>query len=89
MAKTELEYTISNRLDLFLNREIGRRMTSNGGIKVTKKHIIGEIAEYRGLTWEELNRIKREMSVPSLPVALKICKYFGANVEAIFSLEEY
>jgi DNA-binding XRE family transcriptional regulator len=86
MAKTELSYSIDSCLDNYINREVGKRMSVNGGIKVTKKDIIAELAKYCGLTWEGINRIKRGMSLPSLPVALKIAEYFNENVENIFKL---
>lgn len=88
MSKTELNYTVSNRLDTFINREIGMRMLSNGGIKVLKADIIADISEYCGLTWEGINRIKRGLALPSLPVALKIAQYFNTDVEDIFELSE-
>lgn len=84
--KADLSYGIENNLDSFINREVGRRMSNNGGVRVTKKDIIKEIAEHCELTWDGANRIKRNLALPSLPVALKIAEYFGVNVETIFKL---
>jgi DNA-binding XRE family transcriptional regulator len=86
MAKSELNYTVESNLDSYINREVAKRTLSNGGKKVLKKDIIAELADYCGLTWEGMNRIKRELSLPSLPVALKIAEYFNESVENIFKL---
>ena len=86
MAKSELPYTVTSELDRFINREVAKRMMVNGGIKVLKKDIIAEVAEYCGLTWEGMNRIKRGMALPSLPVAFKIAEYFNEDIRNIFKL---
>lgn len=86
MAKADLPYTVKCELDRFINREVAKRMMANGGIKVLKKDIIAEVAEYCGLTWEGMNRIKRGMALPSLPVAFKIAEYFNEDIRNIFKL---
>lgn len=86
MAKTELDYTAIGYVDNYINKEVGRRMALNGGIRVLKQDIINELADYCGLTFDGMNRIKRGLSLPSLPVALKIAEYFDVSVEDIFKL---
>lgn len=81
-------YTSVNTLDSYLNTEVGRRMFYSGGIKITKKEVIGELADYCGVGWENMNRIKRNLVTPSLPVALRIAEYFGVKVEEIFKIKE-
>lgn len=83
----EKTYKVKNSLDNLLNLEVGKRMFYNGGIKVTKKQVIGELAEYCGVGWENMNRIKRNIVTPSLPVALRIAEYFGKKVEEIFEIK--
>lgn len=85
MSKIKLDYKVENKLDLFINREIGRRMMGSG-IKVTKSHIINEVAIYCGVGKDNINRIKRNISQPSLAVSLKIAEYFNVKVEDIFKI---
>jgi transcriptional regulator with XRE-family HTH domain len=75
-----------NILDSFINKEVGKRMTHNGGLKVLKSDIIAEIADFCGVSWEHVNRIKRGLTDPSLPLALKIAEYFNVHVEDIFKI---
>jgi len=86
MAKKELSYGVESMLDSFINKEVGKRMMSNGGIKVNKTDIIAEIAEYAGVGWDNINRVKRGIVTPSLPVAMKIAEYFNVKVEDIFKI---
>lgn len=86
MAKVKLDYEVKNNLDNYLNREVGNRMATNGGIRVMKTDIIQEVADYCGVGWENISRIKRNLSQPSLAVALKIAKYFDVKVEDIFKI---
>lgn len=85
MAKKGSPYNIENILDEMINKEVGRRMVETG-IKKRKKDIIAEIAEYTGVGWENINRIKRGIVTPSLPVAIKIAEYFNVKVEDIFKI---
>lgn len=82
--KTELPYNVTNNLDEFINKEVGKRMIS--GKRVLKKEIMDEIASHCGVGYENINRIKRKISQPSIGVALKIADYFNANVEDIFKI---
>lgn len=86
MAKRELNYSVENCLDSFINREVGKRMAYNGGAKVLKSDIIAELAEFCEVSWEHINRTKRGLVTPSLPLALKIAEYFNAKVEDIFKI---
>lgn len=78
-------YKVQNNLDAYINKEIGKRM-ANSGVKVKKSDIIGEIAVHCDVVWENINRVKRGMVTPSLPVALKIAEYFNVKVEDIFKI---
>lgn len=88
MTRKVLDYRVENTLDGFINREVGRRMLENGGIKVIKSDIIAEIAEFCGVGWDNINRVKRGIVTPSLPVALKIAKFFEVSVEEVFVIKE-
>lgn len=84
--KIPLPYDVTNELDSFINREVGKRMANNGGIRVNKADIIAEIASHACVGWENINRIKRGLSQPSIGVALKIADYFNSKVEDIFKI---
>lgn len=86
MSKVQLGYKVQNKLDSFINREIGKRMVNNGGIKVLKTDIIMEIATHCGVGWDNINGVKRGSITPSLPVAMKIVDYFGAKIEDVFEI---
>ena len=88
MARRDIDYSVVNYLDNYINKEVGKRMVINGGIRVLKGDIITEIAKYCGVGWENINRIKRGLVTPSLPVALKIAAYFDVKVEDIFTIKE-
>jgi len=47
-----------------------------------------DLANRLGVSRQTINAIETEKYDPSLPLALKIGKLFGQNVEAIFFLEE-
>jgi DNA-binding XRE family transcriptional regulator len=85
MAKVKLRYDVKNNLDSFIIREVGKRM-ANSGMKIRKVDIINEVASYCGVGYENINRIKRNVSQPSLAVALKISSYFNVKVEDIFKI---
>lgn len=88
MGRKSFDYSVENRLDNYINIEVGKRMTSNGGIKVCKADIIAEIANFADVGWENINRIKRGIVVPSLQVAMKIAQYFDVKVEDIFEIKD-
>lgn len=86
MVKKKSNHVVTNNLDSLINREIGRRMATNG-IKVLKSDIMAEIAETADVGWDNVNMIKRGMVTPSLPVAIKIARYFDLTVEDVFKLQ--
>ena len=86
MVKKKSLHVVTNDLDNLINKEIGRRMATNG-IKVLKSDIMAEIAETAGVGWDNVNMIKRGMVTPSLPVAIKIAQYFDLTVEDVFKLQ--
>ena len=47
-----------------------------------------DLADKLGVSRQTINAIETEKYDPSLPLALKIGRLFGQNVEAIFFLEE-
>lgn len=85
MAKTKLPYDISNNLDEYLTRELGRRMAQTG-IKMYKENIMSDVAKHAGVGVENIKRINRNIAQPSLGVALKIADYFSVKVEDIFKI---
>lgn len=78
-------FKVINNLDNLINKEIGKRMSENGE-NVLKSDIIQEIANYCNVGWENINRVKRGIVTPSLPVALKIAEFFNVKVEDIFKI---
>lgn len=47
-----------------------------------------DLADHLGVSRQTINAIETEKYDPSLPLALKIGRLFGQNVEAIFFLED-
>ena len=47
-----------------------------------------ELGERIGLSRQAINAIEREKYDPSLPVAIRIARLFGMNIEEIFLLGE-
>lgn len=87
MANVKLPYKVINYLDKYITRQVGKRMFEEG-VKVKKEDIYMEIAEYCGVGTENIKRIKRNVSQPSLALALKIAEYFGVTVNDIFEIVE-
>lgn len=85
MSNVKHTYTVENKMNEFIMRVIGERMALDGD-KVTKKEIYHELANYCGVGWENIRRINRNMSQPSLVVAIKISKYFKVPLEDIFKI---
>jgi putative transcriptional regulator len=48
----------------------------------------GELAELLGVSRQTIHAVEANKYVPSTLLALKMAKYFGKPVEAIFILEE-
>lgn len=85
MSNVKHMYNVVNNMDEFIIKITGERMASNGE-RVTKKEIYHEVANYCGVGWENIRRINRNVSQPSLAVALKISNYFKVPVEDIFKI---
>lgn len=47
-----------------------------------------QLAEAVGVSRQTIVAIERNRFMPSTPLALKICRYFGRTVESVFILEE-
>ncbi|QIW89759.1 HTH domain-containing XRE family protein [Bacillus phage Izhevsk] len=85
--KVKNRYQITNKLDSYIVRETGRRMAETGA-KVTKGKIMEEIAVHSGVGLESVKLINRNVSQPSLVVALRMADYFDTKVENIFDVLE-
>lgn len=82
MAKIPLPYTVNNSLAELIK---AKARTEHKGIKEIEE----EIKEYCGLRQRDtISKYKTGFIDPSLPVALKICEYFGTRLESIFELKE-
>jgi len=86
MARTPLPYTTKNDLGKRLALLQAKRISERGGMKVNISEVEQEVADYCGVSRDTIVMIKRGMNQPSLPLALKICEFFGAKVEDIFTL---
>jgi len=86
MARTPLPYTTENNLSRRLSLLQAKRISERGGAKVNISEIEKEVADYCGVSRDTIVMIKRGVNQPSLPLALKICEFFGAKVEDIFTL---
>ncbi|UUV46836.1 hypothetical protein [Bacillus phage vB_BanS-Thrax4] len=85
--KVKNKYQITNKLDSYIVRETGRRMAESGE-RVTKGKIMEEIAVHSGVGLESVKLINRNVSQPSLVVALRMADYFDTRVENIFDVLE-
>lgn len=85
MTNVKLAYNVRNNLDELIKKEVGKRMAQTG-VKVLQVDIMNEIASHCGVGVENIKRIKRNVSQPSLGVALKIADYFDEKVEDIFKI---
>lgn len=86
MANVKLPYRVRNNLDSLIIKEVGKRMAVSG-IKIRKKDIINEVANHCEVTYDNIMRISRNVSQPSLAVALMIADYFNVNVDDIFKIK--
>ena len=86
MARTPLPYTTTNNLTRRLALLQAKRISERGGMKVNISEVEQELAAYCGVSRDTIIMIKRGVNQPSLPLALKICEFFGAKVEDIFTL---
>ncbi|UGO46140.1 helix-turn-helix domain-containing protein [Bacillus phage vB_BanS_Chewbecca] len=85
--KVKSKFQVSNKLDSYIVRETGRRMAETGE-KATKGQIMNEIAIHSGVGLESVKLINRNVSQPSLVVALRMADYFDTKVENIFNVLE-
>lgn len=85
MARTPLPYTVTNNLDQLFRIEQGKRLMETGD-KVKIRDIEEELASYCSVARDSIVGIKRGLSLPSLPVGMKIAEYFKLKVEDIFKL---
>lgn len=85
--KKVLSYTVKNNLNNLLKREQAMRVIEKGD-KVLLADIENELAEYCHLTRDAILRSKRGLSVPSLPVALKMAEFFKVKISDVFSLTD-
>lgn len=87
MVNTKFSYDLENNLRLFIIKEVGRRMMNNED-NVMKKDVMNDLAKYCEVGFQNIKSIDREVSKPSLLIALKIAEYFKVNVEDIFKLRK-
>lgn len=85
--KVKLPYTTTNDLEERIIRRMGAEM-ANTGKKVTKKDIIIDLAIFCNVSPENIVRIAKNYSQPSLQVAIKIAQYFNVSVEDIFKISK-
>jgi hypothetical protein len=78
-----LSFEVHNQLSVFLEMEKQRR-EEDFEERFFMADIEKELAEYCGVKREAIYGIKRGVSSPSLPLALKIAQYYGVEVEDIF-----
>ena len=58
-------------------------------VERAKKYITqADLADKIGVSRQTINAIEKGKFVPSTVLALKLAKFFGTNVEEIFTLEE-
>lgn len=87
MAKVKLPYTVNNRLAEYIQRKAEQTNS-------TITEIEAELAEYCNLTVNEkgkaeaIKKYKQGNIDPSLPVAMRICEYFGTSMEEMYKLME-
>ncbi|MGG1263795.1 helix-turn-helix transcriptional regulator [Brevibacillus laterosporus] len=86
MARAPLSYKTENNLANLFTRLQARRIAEKGGIKVNMADIDKEVADYCGVSNHTIHLIKQQVNQPSLPVAMRLAKFFGLTVEDIFKL---
>lgn len=85
--KGVLPYKTSNNLGKKLMLMQASKIAEKGGIKVNVAQVEQEVADFCSVSRDTIVMIKRGLNQPSLPLALKIAKYFETTVEDIFKLE--
>lgn len=84
--RVKSKYELKNKLDSYIVRETGRRMAESG-VKTTKGKIMKELADHCGIGVEAVKLMNRNVSQPSLVVALRVADYFDTRVENIFEVQ--
>lgn len=88
MPGVKLSYDVTNKLAEHIRMKQAKRMLDNGGYPVTLRSIEKELADYCRLTLHTITAYKHSKATPSLPVALKIARYFGVDVTEIYPLDD-
>lgn len=86
MANKKLSYDVKNNLDYYLTIELGNRMARTG-IRYFKENVMEDVAKHADVGVDNIKRITKNISQPSLGVALKIANYFDVKVEDIFKID--
>lgn len=89
MARNLLTYTTDNNLADRLAVLQGKRIAEKGGAKVNLAEVEKEVADFCGVGVDTIGMIKRGNNQPSLPVAMKLCRFFGCAVEDMFTYKDY
>jgi DNA-binding XRE family transcriptional regulator len=84
----KLPYDVKNNLPEHIRMEQARRMIENGGRRVNTGMIEEELADYCKVTIHAVVSYKLGRATPSLPVALKIARFFRVDVTKIFLLDD-
>lgn len=85
--KAILPYTVKNNLGELLKKEQAKRVLHQNK-RVLLAEIEEELAEHCNLTRDGILRIKRGLSIASLPVAFKIAEFFDVSISEIFALAD-
>lgn len=90
MAKAILSYSVENNLSEFIQQRAK-------GTGKTLNYVENDLAKYCGLkirknkygeVAEAVKKIKSNYVDPALPLAMKICEYFGCKMEDMYTLKE-
>jgi DNA-binding XRE family transcriptional regulator len=88
MARSLLPYTTTNNLADRLIALHAKRISERGGLKINLSEVEGEVAEFCGIGVDSIGMIKRGNNQPSLPVAMKLCRFFNCTVEEMFRYKD-
>ncbi|CAB4142657.1 HTH_XRE domain containing protein [uncultured Caudovirales phage] len=83
-----LPYDVTNKLSEYIRMEQAKRVTESAGKRVNLSVIDNDLANYCKLTVHAITSYKRGLATPSLPVALKIARFFQVSVTDIFPLDD-
>jgi len=88
LARSLMTYTTTNNLARRLALLQAQRIAEKGGLKVNISEVEQEVATYCGVSRDTIVMIKRGLNQPSLPLAMKIARFFNCNVEDIFTYKD-